>query len=594
MRTVLAVLAVTLSLLPAQSAPPRGPAAFGDPSPAVTGPYHVLKFAGRYQDLPSLDMSLTSLLGGSLEPGKPFFELVGTLRELADKASSTPLLLDLSDPSLVLNGPQLMELEREFAALEAAGIKTTAYLENAGMPHYRVAMLADRVLMADMGMLDFKAPSLGVLFMKRLLDLVGVEMQVTRCGDFKGAVEPFMLPTMSEHLKAHYTAMVESMNQAILDSVARHRNIDRETLVALQAQRLLSPEAARKAGLVDELVPWRGAKAALALSPAPDWKPIGEKKKKSLSIMSLLTGTGGKRDRPLDQPGLVVLHLSGAIQDGTKEQAGAIVSGPTVALIEKLIDDANVKGVVVRVNSPGGSATASEAVLLALRDLAAKKPVVVSMGELAASGGYYISMVGPEVKVFAEAETITGSIGVFGMRPNIQELASTVGIHQDVVSPTPEAAAMDDIFVPLPESRLAAIQDLVDRIYGRFQDRILEARPLERERLLEIAGGRVWSGVQAKERGLVDQVGGMSDALGILQTDAESPLPVHHRPEIDDNPFAALQSFLGMRLGHATAALTVLREAGFDLAPTLGILAATLEKGTPRAWMMLPMEFRLR
>lgn len=553
---------------------------------------HELGMAGTYMDLPAAGgLDLTALIaGGAGGTPKAFYTLIDDINGV----DSGSMLLDLSNPALGLNGPQLTELSRAFARLRERGVHTTAYLENATMTHYRVAMLCDRVVIADMAQLDFRAPAMNVMFFKGIMDLLGVEVQVTRCGDFKGAVEPFMLEKMSEHLKLHYQKMLTSMNDPVVAEIAARRGTTPEKVRALQKQRLISAEDARKAGLVDEVVPWKGARSASANDDGTTFRRVGKKPKKTgVSLMSLLSGGKKSSTVKIKDDSIVVLHLSGQIVDGVKAAPGSIVSGPTVALARQLMNEDKVKGVVVRVNSPGGSATASEAILLALRDLADKKPVVVSMGNLAASGGYYVSMIG--CPVLAEAETLTGSIGVFGMRPNVKQLADAVGVHQEVVALDEDAASLENLFAPWSADQLERIQKMVDGVYVRFQDRILEARELSRQQLMKLAGGRVWSGAQAKALGLVDQIGGLDAAMALVKKKAGDGHAVLHLPKPDSNPLGALGSLLGVHLGSATPKLTLLERAGFKLSGPLRLLLDAIENpAATRVWALLPAEIHIR
>ncbi|NRA97169.1 MAG: signal peptide peptidase SppA, partial [Planctomycetes bacterium] len=382
----------------------------------------------------------------------------------------------------------------------------------------------------------------------------------------------------------------------IVASVSARRGLDIEQVRELQKKRMLDAASAKAAGLVDEVVPWRGARLSVATDDDTTFKNVGKKeKKKGISLMSLLTGGSSSSKTRVNKDSIVVLQLSGTIMDGKAASPGSMVSGSTVKLVRELADNEKVKGVVVRVNSPGGSATASEAILLALRDLAKTKPVVVSMGELAASGGYYISMIGNGCKVFAEAETITGSIGVFGMRPNVGKLANTLGVHQEMVTLDPDAAGMDDLFSPLSAAQLDRLQDMVNTVYTRFQDRILEARKMSRDDLLKIAGGRVWSGAQARELGLVDALGGLGEAMATLEAKAGAGHAVVHFPKPDSNPLGALGSLLGAHIQNAQSRVALLAQAGFKLEGPLRILLDALRNPrATRVWMMIPAELRIR
>jgi protease-4 len=586
------VLFLILASLVVSSAAAQGGAASTRPAPSRV--VHELRLAGAYEDLPSFSMGLTGLLGGDLGAPKSFYQLVADLKAVA-KDSGGELLVDLSSATFSMNDAQVAELERAMEALRAARIRTTAYLENATTRHYLAACLCDRIVIADIAMLDLSAPALSVLFFKDALDLLGVQFQATRAGEFKGAVEPYLLSEMSSHLRAHYKDMVESLNARHVQLIGTHRRIPAEKVRELQGRRLIVAKAAKEGGLVDEVVPWQGARRAMGSGTAITYERIGRKKeKKGFSFMSLFSGLGKTEEKKVASDSVGVLHLSGVITDGEKDVPGSIVSGPTVALIRRLAANPRVEGLVVRVNSPGGSGTASEAILLALRDFAEKKPVVVSMGSMAASGGYYVSMVGGTV--FAEHNTITGSIGVFGMRPNVSALARRLGVRNEVVA-LDESAAMGDLFRPLQDVQLGQIDAFVREFYSHFRRRILEARKnLTDDALLAIAGGRVWSGQQALGLGLVDKLGGLDDAIAMLREKVGDPdLPVVTFPEPDANPFKLFESLLGGDDGDVRSKLELLKLAGFDLSQSIAMtLDALRNPGIHRAWMLLPCELSIR
>jgi protease IV len=554
---------------------------------------HEVKLAGAYQDLPEVGgLGIGSLLGGSMAKPKSFYELIDDLKAL-EKDKTKEVVFDLSDTTLSLNFAQIEELGRAIASLRNAGTKTVAYLEGAGVDQYLVASLCERIVMADMGIIDIPAPAMSVLFMKDALDLLGVQVQIARAGDFKGAVEPFVLSEMSPHLRSHYLDMVKSMNARIVSLISEQRKLEPEKVRELQGRRLISAKDAREAGLVDETCAWKGSRCAIQDGTSATFQRVGKKKEKpSFNIFTLFSGSTKSEKGPSDDCH-AVLHLSGVIVDGEKEAPGSIVSGPTVALIKRLQGYSKVKGVVVRVNSPGGSATASEAILLALRELAEAKPVVVSMGEVAASGGYYVAMAGGTI--LAEHNTITGSIGVFGMRPNVGALARRIGIRNELIA-LDDSASMNDIFRPLGEPQLESLQSHVLDVYDRFRARILEARKsLTDESLKAMAGGRVWSGQQAVELGLVDRLGGLREAVAILAEKTTPDLPLVSYPEVDTSPFAMLERMLDVASLAEPNQLRMLRAAGFDLSGALRILMDAIENPSAvRVWAMLPFELRVK
>lgn len=492
-----------------------------------------LRPAGAYADLPEVGFNPMSVLSGGGAAPKSFFQFLDMVDELA-MAPGEAVLLDLS-AGVGMNLAQQRELERAITRVRGAGKKITCYLENAGIGNYQIAAQCDRILLADMGGIDLRSPAMNVMHFKDALDLLGVQVEVTRVGEFKGAVEPYMLPTMSKHLREHYQAMLTSMNQDIVRRIAAGRKLSAGKVRELQELRSFTAKQALLEGLVDRLVPWTGAKRALTLVRGDadfeleDVAP--KKKKKRRDLMSLISNMlKSKKEEEIEDPQIVVMHLAGEIVDGKSASAGSMVSGPSVKRLDGLADNDLVKGVVIRINSPGGSATASEAIRMAIERLAKKKPVVFSMGELAASGGYWITAIGEPI--LAEVGTITGSIGVFGMRLQPGALMRRLGVHSEMVR-IDEGPMMDAMDRPWSSEARARIQAGVDEIYGRFLALVATSRGQTSEQVDAIAGGRVWSGQQALENGLVDKIGGVDDAIAMIRERAkiDGDLEVRHVPE---------------------------------------------------------------
>ncbi len=272
-----------------------------------------------------------------------------------------------------------------------------------------------------------------------------------------------------------------------------------------------------------------------------------------------------------------------------------MVSGPAVEAIDALTKNDHVKAVVVRINSPGGSATASEAIRRALERLAAKKPLVYSMGELAASGGYWITCIGKPI--VCEPTCITGSIGVFSMRFQFGALMRRLGVHSDIVA-LDDGGEMDAIDRPWSEATHARMQSFVDEIYDRFVSIAATSRKLPPDALRAIAGGRVWSGKQALEIGLVDQLGGLDDAIALVRKQANLPdaVEVRHAPQPKD--FAQVimeQMFDAKALVEAEPKLlnVLSRLARADALLTL-LQDALRGESQTKVWAMLPGDFAIR
>jgi len=291
-----------------------------------------------------------------------------------------------------------------------------------------------------------------------------------------------------------------------------------------------------------------------------------------------------------------VVHLSGAIQDGTSGAPGAIVSGPTVELLDKLAENNEVKGVVIRINSPGGSATASENIRLAIERLAAKKPLVFSMGELAASGGYWITMV--DRPILAESATITGSIGVFGLVLKAGPLMRRLGVKNEIVA-LDEGPTMEALDRPLPETLRLRMQNLTDSIYAMFIEKAAASRKMSVEALNAVAGGRVWSGKQALDLRLVDALGGLDDALAMVRKQAgvDDKVEVNHVPKARSFADSLFDSFGGdasaqaaLQPGLATLAARTMRLDGLMVL----LRDAFQPQARPKVWAMMPATIRVQ
>jgi len=338
----------------------------------------------------------------------------------------------------------------------------------------------------------------------------GVQVQVTRVGKFKSAVEPFILDKMSPENRQQVQALLDDVWGEWKNDVAKSRNTTADALQTLADTRgILDAEDAQVAGLIDGVQPFDGMLA--------DLKKLGGGGDRNsafsqidLSDYAELVPTATAKAR------VAVVYAEGEIVDGDG-QPGQIGGDSLARELRRLRQDSSVKAVVLRVNSPGGSAAASDLIQREVILTRQAKPLVVSMGTVAASGGYWISTYGD--RIFAEPGTITGSIGVFGMLPNVQKLANDHGITFDEVTTAKMANPMT-IARPKTPEELARIQALVDRIYDQFLTKVSESRGIPKDGVNEIAQGRVWSGERALQLHLVDEIGGLQDAIRYAATKA--------------------------------------------------------------------------
>jgi protease IV len=566
----------------------------------------LLALSGHYTDFnDAIAIDPTSLLLGSgPAKQKSFYRLCEFIDDLAKNSAIEWVVLDLSDSNLSMNPAQLDEILRHLAQLKISGKKLVSWLENASSEHLSIASASDEVLMADFGGIDFPSASMQSMFYREAMDLLGIKASVVRAGDFKGAVEPYLNAQMSDHLRQHYIEMLASINDSRVSKIAKGRGLTVAAVREIQKKRFLLPQEALSSGLVDQLAPYGSMKETIErlIDKPTQWLEPAKKSEKEMSffeVMSMMMAEPKKSAGRAKEASIAVLHLSGAIEDGKVPSPGSIVDGPIVKSIDALIEDEKVHGVVVRINSPGGSATASESIRQALKKLSEKKPVVISMGELAASGGYWVSCIG--VPVFAEQGTITGSIGVFSIKLSFGSLLRRIGVHWETIALDSAAAAFSPDR-PWTEADESVLQETIDDVYQRFLKLVSKSRRLSLEQVQPLAGGRVWSGSQAKAHGLVDEIGGLDDAVAMIAKKTKlEKYKILHRPE----PSTGLDLFqlLGESdeddiLSHVLSkeAMKVIHRSGFTMG-TLRLLlkdAQAFSQSRPRVWALHPAELKVK
>ncbi len=399
----------------------------------------------------------------------------------------------------------LKEVREALGKFQESGKPIIAYESGYNEANYFVSSLADHLYMHPFGTFELNGLATWVMFFKDAFDKYGIDVQVTRAGKYKSAVEPFMLDGMSEENREQIDKYLNDIFDVCLEGIGSSRNVDVERLRVLMSDEVyLRAETGVAEGLLDKAVYFDDVLSEL--KDLTHTKPK-EELKNMISIANYHQAIASKGRR--SKNGIAVIYAEGEIVEGMNDEE---VGGDTLAmLLRKARNDVNVRAVVLRVNSPGGSATASEVIQRETRLLKQQKPLVVSMGTVAASGGYWISAYADEI--YALPNTITGSIGVLGLLPNVKRLLNEHGVNVDVVR-TADKADITSIFRAKTEEELAVIQRLVDFFYEQFLAKVSEGRGfVDREFLEEIAQGRVWSGAEAKQLGLVDHLGGLYDAV---------------------------------------------------------------------------------
>ncbi len=401
----------------------------------------------------------------------------------------------------------LKEVRGALENFRKAGKPIYAYGINWKEREYFLGSVANKIMLNPFGNLEMNGLRSEMVFLSGALKKYGVGFQVTRVGKYKSAVEPFLLTKMSPESREDTQKLLNDVWDYYLSSISKDRKLtpkDFQTIVSdPKLQGILTPEKAQDLKLIDRI--------AYSDEVIQDLKKLtGSKEEdpsfRQISLMEYVTTLTPARS---SENQIAVAYAEGEIVDG--EGGDGQVGGDSFAqqLRELRLDD-KVKAVVLRVNSPGGSATASEIIQRELVLTRKVKPVIVSMGSVAASGGYWIAAYAD--KIFAQPNTITGSIGVFGQLFNIQKLANSNGITWDTVKTSPYAD-LETVSRPKTPQELAVIQTSVDRIYDAFLRKVSEGRKLPGSSVKEIAQGRVWSGVRAKKIGLVDEFGGLEDAI---------------------------------------------------------------------------------
>lgn len=415
-----------------------------------------------------------------------------------------------------------------------------AYADLYMQKDYFLASVADSVFLNPLGGMDFRGLSAEVLFFKDLQEKTGVKMEVIRHGKYKSAVEPYLANEMSDANRTQIKELLESLWGSVAGEIAGDRDIFIDDLnIIADTLGGRSPLFARQSGLIDDLLYADEYEAILkganGLAEDQDIQYIDlsdyikAAKKKSLNSGS---------DR------IAVIYAQGEILYG-EGGPNYIGQGLINEALIKAREDKKVKAVVLRVNSPGGSALTSDIIWREIELTKKEKPVVVSMGDVAASGGYYIA-VGAD-KIFAEPTTITGSIGVFGTVPNISELAKNIGINAEQVATNTNATEYS-LFEPMTPQFRGVVTEGIETVYQTFLSRVAEGRNISMTRADSLAQGRVWSGTDARKLGLIDELGGLDDAITAAAEMADiSSYSIRKYPRYKSNFEMLMEDLSGVR-----------------------------------------------
>jgi len=413
----------------------------------------------------------------------------------------------------------IKEIRDALLDFKTSGKFIVAYADTYAQTNYYLASVADKLLLNPSGMLELKGLAAELMFFKNTLEKLGIEMQVVRVGTFKSAVEPFINTGMSDANRLQINAYVSSIWNTMLDGIAASRNIPTDQLNAYADEMMLfqSPEKYKTSNLVDSLV-YVDEVDSILKSFRKDYKVIKHK-----AMNKVPDNQKFSKDK------IAVIYAVGDIDGNSTD---GIISEKLVETIDKVAKTKEVKAVVFRVSSPGGSAYGSEQIWRALSNLKKDKPLIVSMGDYAASGGYYIACMADSI--VAQPNTITGSIGIFGLIPNIEGLNKKLGLSYDGVKTNKMSDAIS-VNRPFTAEEKLLMQNYINNGYELFVKRCAEGRAKTTDEIKAIAEGRVWTGEDALKIGLVDALGGLDDAIAMAAGKAKlDEYQIRTYPEKED------------------------------------------------------------
>lgn len=584
--------------------------AMGEKKPVTVqeGSYIVLDLSTNIQDSP-LQMDgfdqFAEALGGESHHVLQLREVTRALQAASTDSDITGLYLTgrVRPEGYGSGFAALKEVREAIETFKASGKPVKAYLDYASTRDFYLTSVASELILDPYGAILMPGLAAQPMFFTGAFEKFGIGVQVARVGKYKAAVEPFTRKDMSAENRAQTQKLLDDVWSSLTTSIEQSRKLPAGTLQkVIDEKGFIRPDVAKSIKLIDRVAYLdevltdlktvtgrKGSRESFRQIALKDYAKLVSDdglvaKRRNESRVEIKTGGSGK---------VAIVYAEGEIVDGTGNAEGLVYGDKLARLLRQIRQDDSVKAVVLRVNSPGGSVSASEAIQREVRLIQKEKPVVVSMGTVAASGGYWIST--NTERIFAEPTTITGSIGVFGMYLNVQGLANDkLGLTFDTVK-TGKFADSSTISRPKTPEELALFQTFVDWVYDQFIGKVADSRKLSREAVQEIAQGRVWSGKEALKLGLVDELGGLSAAVKYAATKASlgNNFHVAEYPRKKQFAEAFAEAFEGRRREQSFAAAagpmdTFLRET-FEELKSLGRF------NDPQGlYARLPIELRLK
>jgi len=479
-------------------------------------------------------INISGSLSDALPPDNPFGsspmyfkKLLDLIKKAAKDDEIGGIELKVSSPSIGLG--KLHELNSAIKAFKTTGKKVFGYAESLGTPDLLILSLCDYLAIPESGTVLIPGLNIEALYYKELFERIGVTYLVEHIGNYKSAYENYRLDSMSKENREVLECLLDANYNNIVTTIAENRNIDQLSVIHAIDEAILLPEKALEYGLIDEIC-YRDQyeNHIKTLLKSKDFT-VNKKYGKSQTDLDfdnpfvffsqIMSSLKGKNKSSSKNPKIALIYASGIIHSGKNSMdflSGEVsIGSDTISkAILEAANDSTVKAIILRVNSPGGSGLASDIIWRAEMLAKEKKPLIVSMSDVAASGGYYIAC--PANIILAEANTITGSIGVVSAMPNISKTLDKLGIKVERISRGKNSGMMS-LFTPVEEVNMNVLTSYMEDFYWKFVDRVAAGRKMTKEQVHEVAQGRVWTGKQALKNGLIDAIGGLEDAIHIAK-----------------------------------------------------------------------------
>ena len=499
-----------------------------------------------------LDLSEITLDYNGKFEASPFDALLNegkkaSVIEVIDAIEAAKTDKDIKGISILKNNSSLglaqsKAIRNKLEEFKKSGKFVYAYSDVLMQNDYYLNSVADQIYLNPVGELDFKGLASEVIYMKDLQEKSGVKFEVIRHGKYKSAVEPFLAQEMSPENREQLSELLLSIWQTIVTDISESRKIDVATLNAIaDSLGARTPKLALETKLIDKI----GYEDEYHDLIRTKLKVKKDEEYNKISISDYASIADSPSTNFTADNTIAVIYAQGEIQGG-EGSVNIIGEGSINRSLKEAREDKDVKAVVLRVDSPGGSALTSELIWREIELTKKVKPVVVSMGNVAASGGYYISC--NANTIFAEPSTITGSIGVFGLLPNLNEVGKNIGINAEQVR-THKNASGYSVFEPLDENFKGVVLESIEDVYSTFLKRVADGRKMTTEQVDAIAQGRIWTGTDAVKNGLVDKIGGLNDAIKHASTLAKiKDFRTENYPEYETNFEDLLASMSGISI----------------------------------------------